>query len=142
MSVVDEQLHSAALAAAAGDREAVKAAVEVLWPRVVRYCRARSAESVAHDACLAVARELPRLARREHPMQEIYRVIRRVVAQAGYITAAATEGPLQSLEPIAREIVTLRVIDGLSVPDTAGVLGLPVGRVLVVQHRALRRLHA
>jgi RNA polymerase sigma-70 factor (ECF subfamily) len=49
---------------------------------------------------------------------------------------------LHDLEPTAREVVLLRVIDGLSAHDTAGVLGLPVGRVLVVQHEALRTLRA
>ena len=49
---------------------------------------------------------------------------------------------LHHLDATAREIVLLRVIDGLSVHDTAGLLGLPVGRVLVVQHETLRTLRA
>ncbi|TQC43784.1 siderophore-interacting protein [Rhodococcus sp. WS4] len=155
MSVLDEELHSAAAAAAAGDREAVERVMTTLWPQVVRYCRTRvgnslqatrPADEVAHEALLAVARKLPSLARSDHPVREVYRVVSRTVADAYPGGAGSSDVPpevarlLHRLDPTAREIVLLRVIDGLSVHDTAGVLGLPVGRVLVVQHEALRTL--
>ncbi|MFC9554520.1 sigma factor-like helix-turn-helix DNA-binding protein [Rhodococcus sp. NPDC056960] len=156
MSVLDEELHSAAAAAAAGDHEAVRRMMTTLWPQVVRYCRTRvgnsqqggrAADEVAQEALLAVARELPSLARSDHPVREVYRIVSRTVAH-GYPGAGSSDVPpevarlLHDLDPIAREVVLLRVIDGLSAHDTAGVLGLPVGRVLVVQHEALRTLRA
>ena len=75
MSVLDEELHSAATAAAAGDREAVERVMTTLWPQVVRYCRTRvgnstqvtrPADEVAHEALLAVARGLPALDPAQH----------------------------------------------------------------------------
>ena len=157
MSVLDEELHSAATAAAAGDREAVERVMTTLWPQVVRYCRTRvgnstqvtrPADEVAHEALLAVARELPALARSDHPVREVYRVVSRTVADAHGSAVGSPDSPaevavlLRHLDATAREIVLLRVIDGLSVHDTAGLLGLPVGRVLVVQHETLRTLRA
>ncbi|MGW4333317.1 sigma factor-like helix-turn-helix DNA-binding protein [Rhodococcus koreensis] len=156
MSVLDEELHSAATAAAAGDREAVQRMTATLWPQVVRYCRTRvgnsthvtrPADEVAQQALLAVARQLPSLARSDHPVREVYRVVSRTVADAqggsgSPDVPAEVARLLHGLDPTAREIVLLRVIDGLSAHDTAGVLGLPVGRVLVVQHEALRALRA
>jgi RNA polymerase sigma-70 factor (ECF subfamily) len=108
----------------------------------------RPADEVAHEALLAVARELPALARSDHPVREVYRVVSQTVSDAHGGTAGSSDIPtdvaglLHHLDVTAREIVLLRVIDGLSVHDTAGVLGLPVGRVLVVQHEALRILRA
>ncbi|MDI9948578.1 sigma factor-like helix-turn-helix DNA-binding protein [Rhodococcus sp. IEGM 1305] len=157
MSVLDEELHSAATAAAAGDRKAVERVMTTLWPQVVRYCRTRvgnstqvtrPADEVAHEALLAVARELPALARSDHPVREVYRVVSRTVADAHGSAVGSPDIPaevavlLRHLDATAREIVLLRVIDGLSVHDTAGLLGLPVGRVLVVQHETLRTLRA
>ena len=40
------------------------------------------------------------------------------------------------------EIVLLRVLGGLSVEQVAEMLGKRAGTVRVLQHRALRRLHA
>ncbi|NHU45490.1 sigma factor-like helix-turn-helix DNA-binding protein [Rhodococcus sp. A14] len=157
MSVLDEELHSAATAAAAGDREAVERVMTTLWPQVVRYCRTRvgnstqvtrPADEVAHEALLAVARGLPALARSDHPVREVYRVVSRTVSDVHGGSAGSPDVPaevaglLHHLDATAREIVLLRVIDGLSVHDTAGLLGLPVGRVLVVRHEALRTLRA
>ncbi|MBC2642557.1 MULTISPECIES: sigma factor-like helix-turn-helix DNA-binding protein [unclassified Rhodococcus (in: high G+C Gram-positive bacteria)] len=156
MSVLDEELHSAAAAAAAGDREAVRRVMTTLWPQIVRYCRTRvgispqsvrPADEVAQEALLAVARELPSLARSDHPVREVYRIVSGTVAH-GHPGSGNSDVPpevarlLHDLDPTAREIVLLRVIDGLSAHDTAGVLGLPVSRVLVVQHEALRSLRA
>ena len=127
-----------------------------LWPHVVRYCRTRvgnfppggrPADEVAQEALLAVAREFSSVARSDHPIREVYRVVSRTVADA-HGGSGSPDLPaevarlLHGLDPTAREIVLLRVIDGLSAYDTAGVLGLPVGRVLVVQHEALRALRA
>ncbi len=47
---------------------------------------------------------------------------------------------LERLSPRAREILTLRVIVGLSVAETAAAVGATTGAVRVAQHRALRVL--
>jgi RNA polymerase sigma-70 factor (ECF subfamily) len=44
---------------------------------------------------------------------------------------------LETLSPVAREVLTLRVIVGLSVPETAEAVGSTPGAVRVAQHRAL-----
>ncbi|MCQ4121069.1 sigma factor-like helix-turn-helix DNA-binding protein [Rhodococcus tibetensis] len=153
-----DDVRSAAIVAASGDRAGVERLTTLLWPYVVRYCRARLGNScetsrpvdeVAQEALLVVARDIPLLASHEFPVREVYRRVAQTVARARVNAVADTvDSPpelsllLQCLHPTAREIVLLRVIDGLSVHDTAGVLGVPVGRVLVVQHKALRHLRA
>jgi RNA polymerase sigma-70 factor (ECF subfamily) len=47
---------------------------------------------------------------------------------------------LATLTPVQREILTLRIIDGLSSDDTAAVTGMTATAVRVAQHRALNRL--
>jgi RNA polymerase sigma-70 factor (ECF subfamily) len=45
-----------------------------------------------------------------------------------------------ALPPEQAEVVVLRVVGGLSVEETARVVGKRPGTVRVLQHRALRRL--
>ncbi len=47
---------------------------------------------------------------------------------------------LDSLPPLQRDIVLLRVIGGLSVEETARIVGRRPGAVRTAQHRALARL--
>jgi RNA polymerase sigma-70 factor, ECF subfamily len=49
---------------------------------------------------------------------------------------------LQQLTSVQREVVLLRVVNGLSAEDTGTVLGMTPGNVRVMQHRALTRLRA
>ena len=49
---------------------------------------------------------------------------------------------LQQLAPNQRDVLLLRVVVGLSVAETAAVLGLKHGSVHVLQHRALGKLRA
>lgn len=151
MSVQGEELRTVAADVDPGGRVAVERALEILWPRIVRYFRARvadasgtgpTAEVLARDACFLIAPELSTLARMQHPMRHVYRALREVAVKSGIEPGGPDSGLLQNLDPIAREVVMLRMIDGLSTYDTAGILGLPVGRVLVVQHEALRTLRA
>jgi RNA polymerase sigma-70 factor (ECF subfamily) len=53
-----------------------------------------------------------------------------------------TERLLAVLSDHEREIVLLRVVDGLSARETAEAVGSTVGAVRVAQHRALGRLRA
>ncbi|MEU2003450.1 sigma factor-like helix-turn-helix DNA-binding protein [Rhodococcus sp. NPDC019627] len=151
-----DDVRSAATAATSGDRAGVERLTTLLWPYVVRYCRARLGNGreasrrvgeVAQEALLVVARDVSSLASHEFPVREVYRRMARTVnraradAEFGIVDAPREVSQLlQRLHPVAREIMLLRVIDGLSVHDTAGVVGVPVGRVLVVQHEALRDL--
>jgi RNA polymerase sigma-70 factor (ECF subfamily) len=47
---------------------------------------------------------------------------------------------LEQLTPVQREVVLLRIVNGLSAEDTGSVLGMTAGNVRVMQHRALARL--
>ena len=53
---------------------------------------------------------------------------------------ATTRALLAILTPIQREILTLRIIIGLSSTDTAAITGMSASAVRVTQHRALNRL--
>jgi RNA polymerase sigma-70 factor (ECF subfamily) len=44
------------------------------------------------------------------------------------------------LTPLQQEILTLRIIVGLSAAETAETLGISAGNVRVTQHRALTKL--
>ncbi|SDH61939.1 RNA polymerase sigma-70 factor, ECF subfamily [Rhodococcus triatomae] len=131
---------SAVEAATDGRRQSVEEGIAILWPHVVRYCRARAADRAAHQVCLDVVRELPRIAEHRHVVREVYRVLGRSLAEIEDVPQGRVAGPLGRLDPDSREVITLRVIDGLSVRDTAAVLGLPVGKVLCIQHEAMRTL--
>jgi RNA polymerase sigma-70 factor, ECF subfamily len=56
--------------------------------------------------------------------------------------AAAAAFVAATLSADQAEIVLLRVLGGLSVEQVAGLVGKRPGTVRVLQHRALRRLHA
>ena len=49
---------------------------------------------------------------------------------------------LDQLTTVQREVVLLRIVNGLSAEDTGSVLGMTPGNVRVMQHRALTRLRA
>jgi RNA polymerase sigma-70 factor (ECF subfamily) len=55
---------------------------------------------------------------------------------------AATAFVVATVTPDQAEIVLLRVIAGLSVEEVAELLGKRPGTIRVMQHRALKRLHA
>lgn len=56
--------------------------------------------------------------------------------------SAATAFVVATLTPDQAEIVLLRVVGGLSVEEVAELLGKRPGTIRVMQHRALKRLHA
>ena len=47
---------------------------------------------------------------------------------------------LAELDPVSRDVVLLRLVEGLSAADTAEALDLRRTEVLVLQHRAMRRI--
>lgn len=56
--------------------------------------------------------------------------------------AAAARRLLDRLPPAHRELLLLRVVNGLSAEETGEALGMSAGAVRVAQHRALARLRA
>ena len=52
----------------------------------------------------------------------------------------AVHALLNTLTPTEREVLTMRIIVGLSCADTAAVTGLSARSVRITQHRALNRL--
>ena len=59
-----------------------------------------------------------------------------------YIEAERARALLSLLPDNQRELLTLRVVAGLSAQETGNVLGMSAGAVRVAQHRALARLRA
>jgi len=59
-----------------------------------------------------------------------------------YIEAQRARALLARLPDHQRELLTLRVVAGLSAEETGNVLGMSAGAVRVAQHRALARLRA
>lgn len=56
--------------------------------------------------------------------------------------AQAARRLLDRLPPAHRDLLLLRVVNGLSAEETGAVLGMTAGAVRVAQHRALARLRA
>lgn len=56
--------------------------------------------------------------------------------------AQAARGLLDRLPPAHRDLLVLRVVNGLSAEETGAVLGMTAGAVRVAQHRALARLRS
>lgn len=56
--------------------------------------------------------------------------------------AQVARGLLDRLPPAHRELLLLRVVNGLSAEETGAVLGMTAGAVRVAQHRALARLRS
>ena len=59
---------------------------------------------------------------------------------SGHEDARRLRRALQRLAPDRRQVVVLRIIDGLSARETGEVLGRSEGAVRVLQHRALREM--
>lgn len=56
--------------------------------------------------------------------------------------AQAARGLLDRLPPAHRDLLVLRVVNGMSAEETGAVLGMSAGAVRVAQHRALARLRS
>ena len=154
MSEADRAAHIAAESAARGDREALRTVTASVWPMIVRYCRARVgeqagtwaiADDIARRACVSVVGQYEPERHGTSPFSvHVYRVTARTVALStrpkgkGLHPGDRMSDIIGDLEPMAREVMILRLIAGMSVVDTAAALGMPAGRVRVVQHRALR----
>lgn len=153
--------------ALAGDRDAVADVIAHIRPMVTNYCRARlrgldrsdiAVDDVVQDVCLEVLAALPSFHARGRPLLGfVYGVASRKVAEAYSAQApgrgGAVDGPeralraemirlLGALPDKQREVLVMRVLGGLSIEETAEVVGSTPGAVRVTQHRALARLRS
>lgn len=131
------------------------------------YC---TADDVAQDVCLAVLRALPTYQDRGRPFvafvlrvaaNKVVDAQRRAVRaevpfaritdrpdeRAGpeehavvHSEAARAHELLGPLPTLQREIILSRVVVGLSAGETGAILGMPAGRIRLIQHRTLQRL--
>lgn len=134
----------------------------IVWPQVIRYTRARvgrrfrsSRSSSGWDFADAVAR-IAHAAAIEPFVDEpfvdtdtytdtaarvqLYSVIVRVVRAELAHDAGQSDAMFDNIDPVAQEVMILRVIVGLTVFQTATVLEVPAGRVRLLQHQAMRSL--
>lgn len=163
-----------------GDASAFDSLIRHIHAPIVRYCRARmgadgpvSADDVAQETLLAVAKSLDRYTDRGRPfMAYVYGVASHKVADAHRSGARDMSHPyedlpdapaeginpeqavllgdagnevsrlLDSLSDKARDIIILRVFEGLSAEEVAQLVGSTPGAVRVAQHRALAKLRS
>jgi RNA polymerase sigma-70 factor (ECF subfamily) len=126
--------------------------VEVVWPLVVRYCRARvgrrgqsfsMADELARDVCSTAVAELAEFRRQGRSfLAFVYGIaVRKLAGVRGEGVPAVRMAELVAVLPEAqREVLLLRVVVGLSAEETADAVGMTAGAVRVVQHRALNEL--
>ena len=130
-------------AAVDGDREAVAELLTRIRPLIVRYCRAQvaqGADDLAQEICLDVLRALPHYHDQGRPfLAFVYGIATHRVAQMPGLRRRIDD-LLALLPPRHRDVVTLRVVLGLSAEETGRVLGMTPSAVRVAQHRALNRL--
>jgi len=130
------------------------------------------ADDVAQEVCIAVFSALPRyrdmgrpfasfvFGIAAHKVADALRSAVRLAVPTGDLPDGPDEGPgpeetvvryteaeraralLSLLPEHQRELLTLRVVAGLSAEETGNVLGMSAGAVRVAQHRALARLRA
>lgn len=138
--------------------------------RLGRFGAQDLAQDVAQEVCLAVHAALPDYDERRAPFEAfVYTITSRKVADTQRTlirgprsVAEVPDGPddgpgpegqavvrdeadralalIRTLPSRQREILTLRVADGLTTAETGAVLGMSAGLVRVTQHRALQRV--
>ncbi len=137
------EVESLVAAAVDGDREAIAELLTRIRPLIVRYCRARvgrGGDDLAQEICLDVLRALPHYRDQGRPfLTFVYGMAANRVAQNPGLRRRIDE-LLALLPPRQRDVVTLRVVLGLSAEETGLVLGMTPSAVRVAQHRALTRL--
>lgn len=175
----DAAIAAAVPGAVEGDPKQLQKLINLIHPQVVRYCRARvgsnkypTADDVAQEVCLAVARAMPKFDEKGVPfMAFVFRIAANKIVDARRMHSRDLAQPtdempdeevsetpeseillldscnevsdlLDLLSDKAREIITLRVFGGYSAEETAQILGTSAGAVRVAQFRALAKLRA
>jgi len=132
-------------AALEGEPRAITRLLAAFRPIVVRYCRARLANSdrshadeVAQEACLEVLSALPGY----HDQARPFLAFVYDITAAAVTRTAGDRGshPLDALPATQRDIMILRTLVGLSTEETAEAVGMSPSGVRLAQHRALQRL--
>ncbi|MBC2638268.1 MULTISPECIES: RNA polymerase subunit sigma [unclassified Rhodococcus (in: high G+C Gram-positive bacteria)] len=141
-----DSLDSLAAAAAKGNDEAMARLSAAVRPMVVRRCRAELtpgvADMVADVAWTSVLRTLGGHTMPDEPfLRLVCATTTRLIAR---IPTSDRRDPastgLAGLPTPERDVLTLRLILGLDIEDTATSLGRTPGEVLLDQHRALQTL--
>ncbi|MGW5746985.1 sigma factor-like helix-turn-helix DNA-binding protein [Amycolatopsis sp. NPDC003861] len=148
MRLLRSDLAILVLGARWGDRRAIDVLRRLLAPVVIRYCRARlgrvegsyrSADELANSVCTAVFDELSACDDREY---SVLRVIR-ALAEGKLADVDCAEPTtfigrvVMTLPTLDADVLTMRVAVGLSVEETAEMLGCSPQEIRFVQHRAL-----
>ena len=159
-------------AAKSGDTDAITVLYHAMNPALLRYYRAnapRVAEDLAQEVWLSAA---PRLGSFEGDEQQfkawLFTVARRRLVDHWRVSGRRVSEVHDEVEPVAqdddpsarligdaaiaeltadltdeqREVITLRVVGGLSVDEVAAIIEKSPGAVRVIQHRALRKAAA
>lgn len=174
---LDAAIQAAVPLAAEGDRRALQKLINLIHPEVVRYCRSRvgsarypTADDIAQEVCLAVARAMPKYEDKGLPfMAFVYRLAANKIIDAHRAHSRDLSQPVEEVEDSetpdtpesavllldscndlsslldllnekSREILTLRVFGGYSAEETARIVGTSPGAVRVAQFRALAKL--
>ncbi|MDO4909687.1 MAG: sigma-70 family RNA polymerase sigma factor [Corynebacterium sp.] len=122
MNEVEKELGQLVPLASSGDRKALQRILEIIYPLVTRYARARisggktpTAEDVAQEICMAVAQAIPNYTDRGRPfMAFVYGVASNKVADAHRAYARDVANPTEE------------------VPDGETHIGLPEENALVM----------
>ncbi|SER65348.1 sigma-70 family RNA polymerase sigma factor [Corynebacterium cystitidis] len=101
----DAQLAELVPLAAAGDRRALQDVIRIVYPMVLRYCRARigggrtpTAEDTAQEVCLAVSQSIDRYVDRGKPfMAFVYGIAFNKVADAHRLMARDKTNPTEDV---------------------------------------------
>ena len=159
-------------AAKSGDSDAITVLYRALNPSLLRYYRAnapRVAEDLTQEVWLSAA---PRLGTFEGDEQQfkawLFTMARRRLVDHWRVTGRRVNEIYDEVEPATdggdpsdrlvgdaaiaeltagltdeqREVITLRVVGGLSVDEVAAIVGKTPGAVRVIQHRAIRKAAA
>lgn len=120
------------------------------------------ADDLLHDVFVTAARRREQLARADSPRAWLFGVARKIALASGRklqrrslelthdVAARSDEDPadtafheaIAALEPRDREILELRLREGLTYDEIAAALEIPVGTVRSRLHHAVRRLRA
>jgi len=169
---IEPDFASVLAAAKTGDTDAITVLYRALNPALLRYYRAhatRVAEDLAQEVWLSAA---PRLGSFEGDEAQfrtwLFTVARRRLIDHWRASGRRVSEVQEEMEPVAsdvdpadrlmgdaaiaeltaglteeqREVITLRVVGGLSVDEVASIIGKSPVAVRVIQHRALRKAAA
>ena len=135
-------------AARAGSEAALSELYTLYFPRVYRYILARTgntydAEDLAEEVFMRMLDAIERFQWREAPFSAwLFRIAHNaVISQRRKDGARGRSAPLsEGLPEAQRRVISLRFAAGLSVAETARVMGKGEGNVKVIQHKAIVKL--